>query len=310
MAESESGDAPPSGPSTGSPADARPDLRGVGFMIGSAFAFSLMSLQVKLLDRIPVSEKVLVRALVTLAITGVALGRRRIRPWGIRPRRLILRGLLGFAGLCCFFAAIGELELTDATVLHYLNPILTALFAAIWLGEGLAKRHVIALATGFAGVVLVVRPASWFGVGEALSPTGVLFGLLGAAFAAGAYTTIRGLREEEPLVVVFYFPLVTVPLILPWVAVDFVAPTWTEAWLLLGVGVTTQVAQVFLTKGLQLWPAGPAMSLAYTQILFAAIWQAIFFGVMPNALGLLGGLLIFLGTLVVSIGGRRRRSAG
>ncbi len=274
---------------------------GVVFMLASAFFFSLMSLQVKIVSRLPLSEIVLARALVSLAITAVALRRARISPWGTRRRRLLQRGLLGFAGLVCFFAAIGRLPLTDATVIHYLNPILTAVFAAIALGEGLSRRHVAALALSFSGLILVARPSALFGSGS-LPLVGVGLGVLGATFAAAAYTTIRSLRDEPALVVVFYFPLVTVPLCLPWAAMHFVLPTAAECLLLIGIGVSTQIAQVALTRGLKALPAGPAMNIAYTQILFVGLWQAIFFGVLPSGLALVGAALVFAGTMIVTLG--------
>ena len=275
----------------------------VAFMIASAFFFSLMSALVKGLDRLPTSEVILARTLISLVMTGIAIRRAGICPWGTARSRLILRGLFGFFGLCCFYAAIARLDLSDATVLHYLNPIFTAVFAAVFLREGLRRAHAAVLVISFLGVLFVARPSLLFG-GSSLPIVGVLLGLGGAFFSAAAYTMIRSLRTEHSLVVVLYFPLVTLPIAVPWAVFDFVMPTGSEWWLLLGGGVTTQCAQVALTRGLSICPAGPAMNLAYSQVLFALILQALIFGVVPSGLGLIGATFIFCAVVLLSIMGR------
>ncbi len=271
-----------------------------GYMVASAFFFSLMSVQVKVLGRLPIAEIILARSVVSLILTVGGLRRLGISPWGKARGRLLLRGLFGFLGLCCFFGAIHRLDLSDATVLHYLNPILTAVFAAVALGERIRRLHLLALLCSFSGVVLVARPAFLFGTAS-LSTVGLGLGIGGAVFSALAYTMIRSLRTESPLVVVFYFPLVTLPLAIPWAAYDFVMPSGWEWLLLLGIGVTTQLAQIALTRGLSVCPAGPAMNVAYSQVLFAVVLQALVFGVVPHALGLAGGAMIFAGVALISL---------
>ena len=79
----------------------------------------------------------------------------------------------------------------------------------------------------------------------------LLFALAGALLSALAYVSVRALRSSEhPLVVVFYFPLMALPLSLPLVLLQPVAPTAAELGWLLGVGVFTQLGQIALTYGL------------------------------------------------------------
>ena len=80
---------------------------GVRFMLASAFFFSLMSLLVKVAGRgLPSQEIVLVRGVVTLVLSYWMVKRARIYPWGNRRWILVLRGLLGFAALSCFYFAL------------------------------------------------------------------------------------------------------------------------------------------------------------------------------------------------------------
>ena len=99
-----------------------------------------------------------------------------------------------------------------------------------------------------------------------------------------AYVTVRQLaRTEHPLVIVFYFPLVATPLAIPWAAAEWVTPSAAEVLLLVAIGVTTQVGQVFLTMGLAVERAGRATSVGYLQIVFAMGWQLVVFGDAPAA---------------------------
>jgi drug/metabolite transporter (DMT)-like permease len=275
---------------------------GLHYMVGAAFFFSLMTLAVKLAGRtVPSSEIVLVRNVLGLVFTVILLRRAKVFGWGNRKDLLLLRGFAGLGGLLCFFYAAVRLPLADVTVIHYINPVLTAILAAGVLGERLRWREVGALAMSLAGVVLVAQPSFLFGGEARLDPAVVGIAVLGASFSAVAYTTVRKLREtEHPLIVVFYFPLVATPASIPIMAPEAVWPG-PGAWLLLlAVGVFTQIAQVLLTKGLHAEPAGRAMATSYIQIVFAAVWGVAFFGEFPNPLAVGGAVLVMAGVLIVA----------
>jgi drug/metabolite transporter (DMT)-like permease len=176
---------------------------------------------------------------------------------------LVSRGLLGFIALACLYPSLARLPLADATTIQQTTPLLTALFAWRLLGERIGRGTAFAIASGLAGVVLIVHPT-----GNGSDPTGIALVLAYAACSSLAFVTVRQLsRTEHPLVIVFYFPLVAAPLALP---ID---------WLLLvAVGATTQAGQVLLTMGLSLERAGRATAVSHLQVLFAMIWQLIAFG--------------------------------
>lgn len=272
-------------------------------MAVASFFFSLMSLLVKTTgQRIPVAEVVLARAFVAVGLTWLYLRRRGISPWGHRRRLLVLRGLLGFGALLCFFYSVVHLPLADATVLQYTNPIFAALIAALLLGERLRAFEGACVAASLTGVLLVARPTFLFGAGPTqLDPVAVGAALLGALFSAAAYVVVRALtKTEEPLVIVFYFAVLSLVGSLPLAALEPVLPTGTEWLALLGVGISTQLGQVYLTKGLREEPAGRALAVGYLQIVFAAAWGFSFFGETPGALGLAGFGLIVLSTAALA----------
>jgi drug/metabolite transporter (DMT)-like permease len=273
-------------------------------MIGSAFAFSVMSLLVKGAgERLPSQEIVLARALVSLVLSWALLRRAGVEPWGQRRALLLLRGGLGFAGLSCVFFALTRLPLAAATVIQYLHPVFTAVLAAALLGERVGRRLPLSIALGLLGVVLVTRPAVLFGaVATPLDPFAVAVAVAGALLTACAYVVVRKLASaEHPLVIVLYFPLVTVPASLPALAGDAIWPRGWEWALLIGVGVFTQIGQVALTRGMQLEPAGRATALSYSQVLFASLWGVLFFGEIPGPWTAAGAALILASTLLTAL---------
>ncbi len=145
-----------------------------------------------------------------------------------------------------------------------------------------------------------MRPGVLFGSGAALSASGVAAALGGATFSAFAYTTVRSLsRTEHPDVIVFYFSLVATPATLPFAAASWVWPS-PRGWLiLLGIGVSTQLGQVFLTRGLSLVPAGRGTTVGYIQIVFAAAWGWLLFHEPPTAWTIAGGALVMASTALL-----------
>jgi drug/metabolite transporter (DMT)-like permease len=270
-------------------------------MVAAAFFFSVMSLLVKLAgQRLAAEQVVLFRAAVALVLSWGLLRRAGLSPWGKSRGLLFLRGLLGFFALSCFFWALVHLPLAEATVIQYLNPVFTALLAALVLGERLEWRATLSVVGSLGGLLLVARPAFLFGGARHLDPVASGVALAGALFSAGAYVTVRRVGSgEHPLVVVFWFPLVATPLSLPLAFRVWQWPTPLEWLLLIGVGVATQVAQVFMTHGLQKEPAARATAVSYLQIVFAALWGALVLGEIPDALTLAGASLIIGSTLLL-----------
>jgi len=269
-------------------------------MVASALSFSLMGVCVKQVGgRIPAAEVVFARAIVSVALSWWLLHRAGIPAWGKRRWLLIWRGAIGTAALLCVYAALAALPLAAATVLQYLYPPFTALLAWLMLGEPIGKRVLAAMALGWLGVLLVAQPAGLLQGGATLALVPVLIAVAGALFTALAYVSVRSLgTSEHPLVIVFYFPLVALPLSLPLVALNPVLPTPAELLWLIGVGVFTQLGQVYLTRSLTALPAARATAISYVQVLFAGGWGWLLFGESIDSWTIAGAGLVLAATLV------------
>ena len=270
--------------------------RGVWLMLMASLSFGLMNVSVKFVHQMPVSEVVFFRAVVQILLSVVILLRLKQSPWGKNPKLLGLRGLFGSIGLFCYFYTLQVMPLGNAIVIHYLSPILTTL-VAVALGD--EKNHPLSylfFAICLMGVVVVN------GVSQDVTLAGVLAGLGGALFSAFAYNTIRRLKNlENPNVVVFYFPLITLPLSL------LVGGLYDDAWRwpvgiewiwLLMTGVTTQLGQFFMTRAYQSDKASNVSAISYAGILWGAGFGVFLFGEHYKWLQFVGMGMVLLGMLL------------
>jgi drug/metabolite transporter (DMT)-like permease len=147
-------------------------------------------------------------------------------------------------------------------------------------------------------VLLITRPPFLFGgVASGINPVHALIALMGGAFSGSAYATIRQMPKERPEVVVLYLPLMSVPMSLPFIASNWHAPTWDEWVLLIGIGLATQLAQMSMTKGLQIEKTARATMVGYVQIIFAGAWGAMLFHERITLWTVVGAAIVLVGML-------------
>ena len=270
-------------------------------MLISALAFALMAALVKEAGQlgIPLLQIIFVRALVSVVLSLIDIGRSRVHPLGNRKALLFARGFSGFLALTGVFYALFHLSMAQATVLQYLHPVFTALLAFLFLAERPTIATLACIALSLLGLACMVVPY-WTASDTTPASLWPVIAGLGGAFGSGvAYTLVRKLViTEHPSVVVLYFPLVCAPGTLLLGGADFIWPTVAGWWVLLGVGCFTQLGQLALTKAMQLDAASRVTSLSYLQIIFAAILGWLAFGEIPTRATLLGGGLILLGAIV------------
>lgn len=278
--------------------------QGIRYAVIGAFWLSVMSALVKLAGReLPTAQIVLLRALGTLALSWAVVRRAGLRSvLGTHRRQLVQRGILGASALMCFIYSLTHLPLAESTLIHYTNPIFAILVASIFYREHAGPVELLALAGSVVGVLLVTRPGFLFGGASSGTPLeSVAIALLGAALSGAAYATIRQMPAEAPEVVVFYLPLMAVPLSLPF-AIGSWTPPSARGWLLIvGICITTHLGQMGLTRGLQMEKTARATMAGYTQIIFAVALGTIFFHERLTILSVVGATIILASTLGMAI---------
>lgn len=186
------------------------------------------------------------------------------------------RGLSGFAALVLFFYAIARLPLATAVTLNYTAPLFLAVLSAWWLHEKHGRGLLGAVALGFVGIVLLLRPQLQ---DQAWLPA--LAGLVSGMLAAVAYVNVKQLgRLGEPeWRVVFYFTLLATVGGGVWMLLaGFHRPHAADWPWLIGIGVTATLAQLALTRAYHRGRTLIVGALAYSTVGFSALYGLILFG--------------------------------
>jgi drug/metabolite transporter (DMT)-like permease len=280
-----------------------PLLRGAALLALSAVLFATMGVFIRLASHTVGNEIVVfARNVVGLALL-LPLMLLRPEGGGFRTRvfgRHLWRTLTGLTAMYGFFYAIAHLPLSSAMIFTYSSPVFIPLVAWLFLKEPMTGRAWVAALVGFAGVLLVCKPAG------GLFNHFALIGIGSSLLAATAFVTVRALGATEPATrVVFYFALLstlvsTVPL--AWAGRWL---TWHETGLLLAVGVLATLSQLCLTRAYALAPANRIGPITYLAIVVAGAWAWALWGEKPDAFALAGAGLIFAATLI----GLRRGAA-
>jgi drug/metabolite transporter (DMT)-like permease len=281
--------------------DSRRLSRGVANMLLATFAFAVMNVFVKQLDRIPAMEIVFFRCLISGLICGVAIARGQLNWKGNNHVLLIARGTFGTLALFTFFLTLQNMHLATAVTIQYLSPIFTALIGVFVLREMVPLRQWLFYGIAFAGVFVIK------GFDGRVSMFYLLIGIFSAICSGMAYNLVRRLRErEEPIVVVFHFQLVGIAAGLVFICFSWRSPLPWEWFCLLMCGVLTQIGQICLTKSLQSERIAKVAVLNYIGLIYALIFGVTIFGEHYTAQTVLGIALVVVGILLAILYGKPR----
>mmetsp|Transcript_69471 Transcript_69471/g.151202 ORF Transcript_69471/g.151202 Transcript_69471/m.151202 type:complete len:343 (+) Transcript_69471:113-1141(+) len=274
---------------------------GLVAMLGSSFFFSIMALLVKVLTRFKAFELVFWRSVFMTMITTSICLKNGLRPFGRSGERgvLVLRGVAGFLFMASYYAALQILPLSDAVVIAYTSPVITAIAAVILLGEKMSPLDVIGSLLCMVGVVLVAKPSfvmQFFGEEVEELPFNGVMGALGAAlFSTSVYILLRFAKKIEPMVATNYFAMIGIVLspMAGYAAEEkFVIPTGLEWLLLVLLAVLSVVGQNLMNIGLALETAGKATAMNYTQVVFSYAYQLVLLHEASDMQSVIGAALI------------------
>ncbi len=262
-------------------------------MLVAVLFFSFMGLMVKFLPDIPATQIVFIRSLVSLVISFSLLKAQKVPVMGKNRKYLLLRGIYGAVALVLFFRTLQVIPLASAVVLGYLAPIFTTILGVFIVREKVFKWQWFFFALSFAGILLVE------GFDTRVPVFYLFLGIISSLFSGLAQNYIRKLNtSEHPLVIIFYFPLVTAPITgLYCLLVEWKAPTLSEWALLIMVGIITQFAQFYMTKSLQVEEISKVSSLRFLSIFNALLFGYFFFDETYNWIAYSGIALTIIGVL-------------
>lgn len=264
--------------------------KGILFLIFSAFGFAVMSAFVKLAGDLPSFQKTFFRNLVSCIIALFFIVKNKESFFGKRENQkmLILRSALGTIGIVLNFYSIDKLVLSDANMLNKLSPFFVIIFSALFLNEKINFKQFLAIIVAFIGTLFIIKPSF------NLDMIPAIMGVLGAVFAAGAYTCLRFLGgKENHYTIVFYFSLFSLIVIFPFMMSVYVPMNSEQLFYLLMAGVFASIGQFGITIAYKYAPAKEISIFDYSNILFSAIISFIIFRVLPDLLSFIGYFIIF-----------------
>ena len=278
-------------------------LRGVWYMAAATFVFGLMTVFVKLVPNIPALEIIFFRAVISVAICWWGLQRARVPVWGNNKPLLILRGIAGVIALALNFYMVHAMPLAAASTLTYLAPISTTLIGIWFVKEKVLPLQYVFFAVSFAGTLVI----EGFDNRVTLFHLGI--GIVTSIFMGIAYNCVRKLStSEHPLVIIFYFPFVCLPVTGLWCLLFWVQPQGWQWFHLVMVGLTSQVAQYYMTRAYQLAEISTVSIVNYTGVIYAILFGFILFGETFNLLTYIGMGLVIAG-VVLNVAWKQRHKA-
>lgn len=275
-------------------------LRGVGLKVLSVAVFTLMAVCVKAAAaRVPPGEAVFFRSFFAIPVIVAWLLWTHDLRHGLdtrNPMGHLWRGLVGTTAMGLGFTALGLLPLPEVTALGYAAPLLTVIFAAMFLGEQVRIFRLSAVLVGLVGVVIVLSPRLTLlqeGTVSTLQAVGAMAALLGAVFAALAQVFVRKLVHTEATpTIVFYFSLTATMLSLATLPLGWVVPVGREVGLLVSAGLLGGIGQILLTESYRHAETSVIAPFEYVSMILALVLGYLVFEEAPTATMLGGAALI------------------
>ena len=264
-------------------------VAGVFWMLVTGACFILVTALVKYMGpRLPSAEAAFLRYAMGLVFLLPAL--LSLRSSGLTRRQWTLFGSRGFLhamGVILWFYAMTRLPIAEVTAMNYLAPIYVTIGAALFLGERLALRRIIAVCLGLLGAVIILRP----GFREVSS--GHLAMLIAAVVFAGSYLLAKILADEvRPAVVVTLLSVFVTIGLAPFAFPVWITPNLHEITILAGVAFFATAGHYTMTLAFAAAPMTVTQPVTFLQLVWATVLGVVVFNEAVDIWVVLGGCVI------------------
>lgn len=278
-----------------------PVVRAAAMMIGASALLAMTSLLAKALGRGvegPALHPLQISAgrfcFALIAITVVAAWMRptftRVS-WPLHGGRSVC----GWLGVTCTFAAAARMPLSDATAISFLSPIVTMVLAVLLLSERVGPVRWSAAAISLIGAVVLIRPGT-----SAFQPA-ALIALSAALFMGVELILIKWLTAaERPLQILLVNNSIGAVISVSAAAFVWTAPAPAQWAMLALLGLIMASAQALFIQAVKGVDASYIVPFFYSTLVFAAFYDVLLFGDRPDALGLIGAIIIVAGAVLLA----------
>lgn len=282
-------------------------LRGIALKLIAVMCFIAMSSLVKAAsDTVPPGESVFFRSFFALPVIIGWLAMRGDLGTGLRvasPMAHVWRGFIGTCAMGSMFAGLAFLPLPDVTALNYAMPLLTVVFAAMFLNERVGVFRIGAVILGLVGVLIVLAPRVTAFGGDTIrtmEAVGAIIVLLGATCGALAQIYIRKMvATEQVSAIVFWFTCTSIVMSLMTLPFGWVVPEWDITLMLIITGLVGGTGQICLTSAYRYADASLVAPFDYASMIFAILIGYFIFDEVPTGQMLFGAVLIMLAGIAI-----------
>ena len=264
-------------------------LVGILWMLSSGLTFVAVTGIVRYLGTdLPAAEGGLIRYAIGVLILSPAIV-KTLRA-GFAPgamRLFVMRGGLHALAVMLWFYAMARIPIAEVTAIGYLNPVGVTIGAALFFGETLALRRILAVAVALIGALVILRPGlREVGAGQ--------FAQLGAAmFFASSYLMAKRLSQiAQPGVIVAMMSLMVTIFLVPMAAPVWVPTTYAQVGWLGLVAVIATAGHYFMTRAFQAAPLTVTQPVTFLQLVWATLLGSLVFGEAVDPYVLIGGGMI------------------
>lgn len=269
--------------------DTRRDLIGIGWMLATGLNFVAVNGIVRGLEgALPAPQAAFIRFLFGLAFLLPLLAPALRQGFPSDVWRLFgLRGALHVLAVIAWFYAMSRIPIAEVTAIGFLNPIVVAVGAALFLGERLAARRIAAVCVALLGALVVLRP----GLRE-LDP-GHLSQVLASVAFGSSYLVAKRLSERVPAAVVVAMLSLTVTAgLVPLAWAVWVPPTWAQTGWLALVAVFATAGHYTMTRAFAAAPLTVTQPVVFLQLVWASLLGVLVFHEPLDGWVILGGAMM------------------
>jgi len=266
-------------------------------MLLALFCFTTMGICIRLSSAfVPVIEIVFFRNILAVLIMAPVLIRQGASSIRMnRPKLFFGRACINFIGMLSGFTAVTLIPLAEMTALSFTGPIFVTIGAALFLGEVIRIRRIMAIAVGFVGALIILRP------GLVEVSFGAMLALISALSIAAASLVVKKMTQtEKASSIVFWMVMMQAPLALVPAIFVWEWPT-VEAWIYLwGMALSGTAAHILFTRAVGLVEITSLQPLEFAKLPFAVVLAWLVFSEWPDIWIWIGGSVIFASTVYIT----------
>jgi drug/metabolite transporter (DMT)-like permease len=264
-------------------------LAGIAYMLLTGLLFvGVIAIVKHLGGALPAAESAFLRYLFGLVFLLPIIGNlRRARLSGRDLGLFGLRGAAHTIAVILWFFAMSRIHMAEVTAMNYMSPVYVTLGAALFLGERLAARRLIAVGAALLGALVILRP----GFRELSS--GHIAMLFAAVLFGVSYLTAKMLSGRvSPTVIVGLLSITVTIGLAPFAAAAWVTPSLSQLGWIAAVACFATAGHYTMTLAFQAAPITVTQPVTFLQLVWSVLMGALFFGEPVDGWVVLGGGII------------------